>query len=52
MLHVYANNDPVTVAEGGPKKPGDLLFESDAFSLRAGYNMVTVSDLTRAGARG
>ena len=44
VLHVYANNGPVT-GEGGPKKPGDLLFESDAFSLRAGYNMVTVSDL-------
>ena len=45
VLHVYANNGPVT-GEGGPKKPGDLLFESDAFSLRAGYNMVTVSDLS------
>jgi hypothetical protein len=44
MLRFYANNGPVT-GEGGPKKPGDLLFESDAFSLRAGYNMVTVSDL-------
>ena len=44
VLNVYANNGPVT-GEGGPKKPGDLLFESDAFSLRAGYNMVTVSDL-------
>ncbi|MDP7178188.1 MAG: DUF5011 domain-containing protein [Verrucomicrobiota bacterium] len=44
VLNVYANNGPVT-GGGGPKKPGDLLFESDAFSLRAGYNMVTVSDL-------
>ena len=44
VLHIYANNGPVT-GEGSPKKPGDLLFESDAFSLRAGYNMVTVSDL-------
>jgi len=43
-LRFYANNGPVT-GEGGPKKPGDLLFESDTFSLRAGYNMVTVSDL-------
>ena len=44
VLRFYANNGVVT-GEGGPKKPGDLLFESDAFSLRAGYNMVTVSDL-------
>ncbi|MEO1861606.1 MAG: DUF5011 domain-containing protein, partial [Verrucomicrobiia bacterium] len=44
VLHFYANNGPLT-GEGGSKKPGDLLFESDAFSLRAGYNMVTVSDL-------
>ena len=43
-LRFYANNGLVT-GEGGPKKPGDLLFESDTFSLRAGYNMVTVSDL-------
>ena len=43
-LRFYANNGMVT-GEGGPKKPGDLLFESDTFSLRAGYNMVTVSDL-------
>ena len=45
VLHFYANNGPLT-GEGGSKKPGDLLFESDAFSLRAGYNMVTVSDLS------
>ena len=44
VLHFYANNGPLT-GEGGSEKPGDLLFESDAFSLRAGYNMVTVSDL-------
>ncbi len=44
VLYFYANNGPLT-GEGGSKKPGDLLFESDAFSLRAGYNMVTVSDL-------
>ena len=44
VLRFYANNGPA-VADGGAKKPGDLLFESDAFSLRAGYNMVTVSDL-------
>ena len=44
VLRFYANNGPA-VANGGAKKPGDLLFESDAFSLRAGYNMVTVSDL-------
>ncbi len=44
MLRFYANNGPVA-GDGGPKKPDDLLFESDAFSLRAGYNMVTVSDL-------
>ena len=44
LLRFYANNGAVT-GEGGAKKPGDLLFESDPFSLRAGYNMVTVSDL-------
>jgi hypothetical protein len=35
----------LVTGEGGPKKPDDLLFESDAFSLRAGYNMVTVNGL-------
>jgi len=45
VLHIYANNGPMAGGDG-PKKPGDLLFESDAFSLRAGYNMVTVSDLS------
>ena len=44
VLRFYANNGLVT-GEGGPKKPDDLLFESDAFSLRAGYNMVTVNGL-------
>ena len=29
-LRFYANNGPVT-GEGGAKKPGDLLFESDTF---------------------
>ena len=44
VLRFYANNG-AAIGEGGAKKPGDLLFESDPFSLRAGYNMVTVSDL-------
>ncbi len=44
VLRFYANNGAVT-GEGGVRKPGDLLFESDLFPLRAGYNMVTVSDL-------
>ncbi|MDP7049825.1 MAG: DUF5011 domain-containing protein [Verrucomicrobiota bacterium] len=44
VLRFFANNVDTT-GEGGAKKPGDLLFESDRFSLRAGYNMVTVSDL-------
>jgi len=44
VLRFYANSGPVA-EDGGPKSPDDLLFESDAFSLRAGYNMVTVSDL-------
>ena len=44
VLRFYANNGPAA-ADGDAKKPGELLFESDIFSLRAGYNMVTVSDL-------
>ncbi|MED5381855.1 MAG: immunoglobulin-like domain-containing protein [Verrucomicrobiota bacterium] len=44
VLRFYANNGTAT-GEGGVRKPGDLLFESDLFPLRAGYNMVTVSDL-------
>ena len=44
VLRFYANNGSVT-GDAGFKKPGDLLFESPPFSLRAGYNMVTVSGL-------
>jgi hypothetical protein len=44
VLRIYANNGQVA-GEGNPKKPGDLLFESESFPLRKSYNMVSVSDL-------
>jgi hypothetical protein len=44
VFRIYANNGQVA-GEGKPKKPGDLLFESESFSLRKSYNMVTVNDL-------
>ena len=44
VLRIYANNGQVA-GEGNPKKPGDLLFESESFPLRNSYNMVSVSDL-------
>ena len=44
VLRIYANNGEIA-GEGKPKKPGDLLYESESFSLRNMYNMVSVSDL-------
>jgi len=44
VLRIYANNGQVE-GEGNPKKPGDLLFESEPFPLRKSYNMVSVSGL-------
>ena len=44
VLSIYAND---TSAENGdnPKKPGELLFQSDSFALEQGYSMVTVAGL-------
>ena len=44
VLRIYANNGEIA-GEGKPIKPGDLLYESESFSLRNSYNMVSVSDL-------
>lgn len=44
VLRIYANNGEIA-GEGKPKKPGDLLYESESFSMRKSYNMVSVSDL-------
>ena len=44
IFRIYANNGR-SLGDEGPNEPRDILFESDPFSLLAGYNMVSVSDL-------
>ena len=42
ILRVYSNDGDMI---DGSNSPNTLLFESDSFGLKSGYNMVTISDI-------
>ena len=44
ILRIYAN-DLIAEAGGSSETPGQLIFESDSFALRSGYQMVTLAGL-------
>jgi hypothetical protein len=44
ILRIYTN-DPIAEGEGSSETPGQLIFESDSFALKPGYQMVTLAGL-------
>ena len=44
ILKIYTN-DPIADGEGSSEAPGQLIFESDSFALKPGYQMVTLAEL-------
>ena len=42
IVRIYVN-DGRPVSENGPRKPGEMLFQSDAFPVQTGFNMVSIS---------